>query len=83
MFLLLGGDGDVDVHDDGQVIRDVEIEAGQMMDGETSGADQVQDVTTAVCWEVDVLREVAAVKGFLKFRGIFAGRVVNMNVKIT
>ena len=56
----MDGDRDVNVHSDGQVIRNIEVKAGEMMYCETSGTDQVQDVTTAVGREVDVLSEVEA-----------------------
>ena len=43
------------------MVGDVEVEAGKVMYGETSGADQIQDVTTAVGGKVDMLSKVEAV----------------------
>lgn len=42
----------------GQVVGDVEVEAGELLNGETGGADEVQGVATGVGGEVDVLSEV-------------------------
>ena len=60
-FVLGGRNGEINVHGDCQVVRDVEVEAGEVGYGETSRADQIQDVTTAVGGKVDVLGEVEAV----------------------
>ena len=40
--------------------RDIEVEAGELMHCKTSGADSIQDVTTAVRGEVGMLCEVEA-----------------------
>jgi len=43
------------------VVGDVEVEAGKVMYGEISGANQIQDVTTALGGKVEMLSEVEAV----------------------
>jgi len=40
------------------VVGDVAVEAGNVMYGETSGTDQIQDVTTTVGGKVDMLSEI-------------------------
>ena len=42
------------------MVRDVEVEAGEVRYSETSRTDQIQDVTTAVGRKVDMLGEVEA-----------------------
>ena len=44
------------------MIRDVEVDTGEVVYCETSGADQVQGVATAVSGEVDVLCEDEALQ---------------------
>lgn len=50
------------VHCNGMVVRNVEVEAGDVVDGNASGSDQIQNVAMVVCGEVDVLLEVAALE---------------------
>lgn len=54
-------DGDVNVHSDCQMVRDVEVEAAEMVYCEARWADKIPGVTTGVSGEVDVLCEVEAV----------------------
>jgi len=48
------------VHGDSQVVRDIEVEDGELRYCESSGPDQIQDVTMALSGEVDMLCEVEA-----------------------
>ncbi len=50
---------------------------------ETSGADQIQYVTTGVGGEVDMLSEVEALEEVQELSGRFAVVVVNVEIKIT
>ena len=61
LFVLGGRNVEINVHGDCQVVRDVEVEDGEVGYGETSRADQIQDVTTAVGGKADMLGEVEAV----------------------
>ena len=61
-FDLREGGGEMDVHGDSQVIGDVEIDAGELLNGETGRADQVQGVAMIVGGEVDMLGEIEAVQ---------------------
>lgn len=42
------------------MVREVEVETEEVMNGEASVSDQVQNVVTAVCEKVDMLVEVEA-----------------------
>lgn len=64
-------------------LRDVEVEAAEVMYGETRGADQIQDVTTVGGGEIDVLSEVEALKQIQEVSGRFAVCVIDVNVTIT
>jgi hypothetical protein len=73
----LGG-GNVNDKCDGQVVRYGEVSAGDIVDVEANGANQVQDVSTVVGGKVDVLCEAEAVDKVQKVHGIFTVRGVNV-----
>ena len=62
-FLLNEGGGGVNIHDKGQVVRDggTEIDAGEVIGGDSSGTDQIQGVSFTVGGEIDVLSEIEKV----------------------
>ena len=60
-FCLTSGGGDVDVQNDGQMVRDGEVGASEVADGDARGADQVQGVYFFVGGEVNVLGYVEVV----------------------
>lgn len=82
-FVLRLRGGDVNVHDDSQVVRQGEVVCRGVVDVDTSGADQVQNVSAVVGGEVDVLDEVEAVKYFHKFSGCFTDFGIDMNIEVT
>ncbi len=65
------------------VVGDMDVKAGELMYGETSWADQIQDVTTGVSGEVDMLLKVKALLKFHEFSCKFTVSVVNGNIGIT
>lgn len=55
LFGVSGGNREFNVHGDSEVVRDVEVEAGEVMNGKASGANQIQDVAQLwvgklTCW---------------------------------
>ena len=59
-LLLDVGGGDVDVQGEGQMVRDGigEVEAGEVANGYSGGADQVQGVTFFMGRKIDMLNDV-------------------------
>ena len=65
------------------MVGDGKVRAGEVIDGDTSRADQVQDVSAVVSGEVDVLSEVEAFKYIKEFGGKFAVCGVNMDIEVS
>ena len=59
--------GDENVHGDSQVVRDSDIEAGQIADCDAGDADKVQCVSFFMVWKINMLDEVEDVYDVQKF----------------
>lgn len=56
--LLDRGGRDENVHGDSQMVRDGEVRAGEIIDGDARGADQVQCMTFLMGGKIDMLGDI-------------------------
>ena len=65
-----------------QMVWDVEVETGELVESESGGTHLVQNVAATVGGEVDMLGEVKTVKQFQEANCTFAVRIINMDVEV-
>lgn len=61
----------------------MKVLAGEVVYGETSGADEIEDVAMGVCGKVYVLGEVEAGEKVQEFSGRFGVFIVNVEIEVT
>ena len=75
--------GEVDVKCYGEMIRYGQVWVWESVNIKSSRADQVQNVSTGVGGEIDMLYEIKTVYNVQEIRGGFGGGRVDVDIEVT